>query len=343
LTKVPIVSAIVSTYNSEKFIRCKIDDLIGQTIFNDLEIIIINSGSTQKEDSIIGEYLVKYPNIKYIRTEKRETIYKAWNRGIKIATGQFITSSNTDDRLKNDALEILSNTLIKNSDIVMVYADQYLSNIPNQPFADSEKNKLIKFPDYNYIYQLERCIIGSQQMWRSSIHFDEDIWFNEEYEVCGDHEFELIISEKSKIKHLPIPLGTFYKSSNRTNKEFENPNRTKKEVDELTTFFINKYINKCSRTEIIEMQNKYKTNTNIPILLYELIKRIELFLFPGIYPTYFFHSIEFIYFMNIAICEKKGEIKQCIKLCEKFLRYKKSDRIYSKYLHYKSKAIYNEK
>ena len=79
-----LVSAIISTYNSEKFIRGKIEDLLAQTIIDKLEIIIVNSGSQQNEDEIIREYLDKYHNIKYIKTKARETISKAWNRGIKI-------------------------------------------------------------------------------------------------------------------------------------------------------------------------------------------------------------------------------------------------------------------
>ncbi|WP_407931600.1 glycosyltransferase, partial [Ignavibacterium album] len=44
-----LVSVIVSTYNSERFIRGKIEDLLNQSIFDKIEIIIINSGSLENE------------------------------------------------------------------------------------------------------------------------------------------------------------------------------------------------------------------------------------------------------------------------------------------------------
>ena len=332
MSEIPTVSAIVSTYNSEKFIRGRLDDLLEQTIMERMEIVIVNSGSLQNEDVIIKEYIHKYSNIKYIKTENRETIYQAWNRGIKISTGKFITSSNTDDRLKSDAFEILSNTLINEPELMMVYADQYLSYIPNQLFSKVNKNNLIKYPDYKYIYQLERCIIGSQPMWRASLHFKENIWFDEKYEVCGDHEFELRISGKYKIKHLSVSLGTFYKSPEKSNKEFQDPYRTRKEVIELTNLYLCKYVNDCSHEKLIEILYTFRKMISIPILIYELIKRIESILFPGIYPSHNFHSIEFIYYLNIIIYEKNGNIKKCLKLCEKFLRYKKSEKINQKYL-----------
>jgi tetratricopeptide (TPR) repeat protein len=67
-----LVSAIVSVYNSERFIRGCIEDLEAQTIADRLEIIVIDSCSPQKECEIIEEMQHKYNNIKYIRTDKRK-------------------------------------------------------------------------------------------------------------------------------------------------------------------------------------------------------------------------------------------------------------------------------
>ena len=68
--------------------------------------------------------MVCCPNIKYIRTEERETVYKAWNRGIKAASGQYIANANTDDQYRLDALEKMARALDENPDKVLVYANQ---------------------------------------------------------------------------------------------------------------------------------------------------------------------------------------------------------------------------
>src|SRR3972149_11679791 len=87
-----IVSAIVSVYNCERFIRGCLEDLEAQTIADRVEIICVNSGSQQNEEAIIKEFQEKYDNIVYIKTTERETLYRAWNRGIKIARGKYIKS-----------------------------------------------------------------------------------------------------------------------------------------------------------------------------------------------------------------------------------------------------------
>ncbi|MHB8904520.1 MAG: glycosyltransferase [Melioribacteraceae bacterium] len=332
----PLVSAIISTYNSEKFIRGKIEDLLLQSIADELEIIVVNSGSLQNEDAIIKEYLSDHQNIKYIHTKERETIYKAWNRGIAIAKGKYITNSNTDDRLRSDAFEIMADYLDANPETMLVYADQVLTTVENQKFNEVKRNKVIKFPSYTHFKQLERCIVGSQPMWRASLHAIDNLWFDDKYEVCGDHEFELKISEKYIITHLNQLLGTFYKSPTRSNKEYENPDKVRIEVREITDHFIDRYLNSLSKAELTIIRNQYKINILLPILVYELIKRIEKLFFPGIYPKFFFHSIEFIYYLNILIYEKENNLAMCDKLSKKFLKYKRSDRISEKQLKLKT-------
>ncbi len=59
-----LVSAIVSTYNSEKFLTGCLEDLERQTIADKLEIIVVNSGSQQNEETIVKEFQQKYDNIR---------------------------------------------------------------------------------------------------------------------------------------------------------------------------------------------------------------------------------------------------------------------------------------
>lgn len=332
LNNKPLVSAIVSTYNSEKFIKGKIEDLLSQTIVDKLEIIIVNSGSQQNEDLIINEYLSTHSNIKYIKTKERETVYKAWSRGIKHSHGEFITNANTDDRLKKNAYEILCDFLLQNKDYALVYADQFLSAIENETYEQARQNKIIKFPDYSHVYMLERCIIGSQPMWRSSLHFKDNLWFDEKYEVSGDHAFELQVSEKYQIYHINKCLGVFYKSPNKTNKETENSERTRKEVEEVTTTHTLNFINSASSEELITIQNNNRINLFVPLLIYEACVRFERAFVKSIYPRIFKHSIEFVYYLNILIYLKFGDKDRAVKKSKKFLRFKKSNRIKEQYL-----------
>ena len=201
-----LVSAIVSTYNSERFIRGCLEDLENQTIANRIEVIVVNSGSQENEEAIIKEFQQKYNNIKYIKTEQRETIYKAWNRAIKAASGRYITNANTDDRHRQDAFEIMAKALDENPDKILAYAhyngitERYGQRIcyyesPTKPYS---REGLLR----------AECLIGPQPMWRKSAH-EEFGYFDEDFVSSGDIEFWLRLSQRHSFLYINENLGDF--------------------------------------------------------------------------------------------------------------------------------------
>lgn len=199
------VSAIVSTYNSEEFIEGCLIDLTNQSLFKkgELEIIVINSGSQQNEEVIINEFQKKFENIKYIKTEKREGIYTAWNKGVKAASGKYLTNANTDDRHHPEALEILKNELDNNPDVDLVYSDFYLTHTPNQQFLNAKVDKEIIRPDFKPEIMHEGCYMGPQPMWRADVH-KKIGYFNDAYKSSGDYEFwsRMVFVNGSKLKRV---------------------------------------------------------------------------------------------------------------------------------------------
>jgi glycosyltransferase involved in cell wall biosynthesis len=204
------VSAIVSTYNSEKFIRGCLEDLVDQTLYEKgmLEIIVVNSGSQQNEETVVKEFQTRYPNIDYIKTEGRETIYAAWNRGIKNAKGRYITNANTDDRHRRDALEVMSRVLDEDPATALVYADQIITKTENETFEKCHAVAYYKWPDFDRKRLLHSQCIGSQPMWRRSLH-DEFGYFMEDLNVAGDYEWWLRISDTYSMKRIPELLGLY--------------------------------------------------------------------------------------------------------------------------------------
>jgi len=204
-----LVSAIVSTYNSERFLRGCLDDLERQTIADKLEIIVVNSGSQENEEAIVREYQQSHNNIVYIKTEQREGVYAAWNRAVKAARGKFITNANTDDRHREDALEIMAKTLLANPDVALVYGDQICTDTPNGTFANHHATEIAKRPEYSQGRLLFGCCVGSQPMWRKSLH-NEFGYFDDTLTCAADWDFWLRISSKYKFKHIPECLGLYY-------------------------------------------------------------------------------------------------------------------------------------
>lgn len=207
------VSAIVSTYNSAKFIRGCLENLVNQTLYQkgELEIVVIDSASQQNEESIVKEFQAKYPNIIYERTSERETLYASWNRAIKMARGVYITNANTDDRLRPDALEFMANYLDNRPDVTLVYPDQLITNTLNDTWETTKANRRWNWQPFDYSELESRCIIGSQPMWRKSLH-EKYGYFRPEFTSAGDYEFWLRIGKTENFARIPDPLGLYYEN-----------------------------------------------------------------------------------------------------------------------------------
>lgn len=236
-----LVSAIVSTYNSEKFIEGCLEDLINQTLFQQgkLEIIVVDSASQQNEETIVKKFQSFYPGqIKYIRTEIRETIYSAWNRAIQIARGQYITNANTDDRHRSDALEIMANFLEKNPKFALVYSDQIITTIENQKFEECTPFAFFKWPDFNCEILLHIPCVGPQPMWRKSLHKEFGL-FDANLKIAGDYEWWLRIAGKYDFFHINELLGLYYLNPNGL--EHSNQSDCLVETEKVKNFYLEKF------------------------------------------------------------------------------------------------------
>ena len=210
----PAMSVLVSAYNSERFMRGCIEDLVGQTLFEKgrLEIIVVDSGSNENERAIVREFQERYPEIFYIRTETRETVYAAWNRALDVARGRYITNGNTDDRHRTDALEILATVLDRHDEFGLVYADSFITNNLNETFRDHSASKRYDWPDFNLGTALSNFVFGPHPVWRRAVH-KEIGRFESSLQVVGDYDFCLRVAQKCGAVHLRETLGLFYQHS----------------------------------------------------------------------------------------------------------------------------------
>ena len=208
-----IISAIVSTYNAERLIRGCLESLENQTISDQLEIIVIDAASQENEYSIVREFQARYDNIKYYRLDRRETVYQAWNRGIRLSRGKYITNANTDDRLRKDALERLVTALENHPEMALAYGDCLVTETENEQFDSCTPIGTYRMPDFSRNTLLSECIVGPQPVWRRALH-DELGFFDEQYRCGADYEFWLRISERYNLLHVPDRLGLYLANKN---------------------------------------------------------------------------------------------------------------------------------
>ena len=98
------VSVIIPVYNTEKYVREAILSITQQSL-KELEIIIINDGSTDGSLDIVEKISNKDSRI-HIYTQTNQGLSKARNTGINHARGKYIYFMDSDDLLEEDAMEI---------------------------------------------------------------------------------------------------------------------------------------------------------------------------------------------------------------------------------------------
>lgn len=242
-----LVSAIVSTYKSERFIRACLEDLEAQTIRDRLEIIVIDSASPQNERAIVEEFRQRYDNITYLRTHEREGVYAAWNRGVRATSGKYLTNANTDDRHRQDAFERMVEVLEARPDAALVYADVYITEVENETFECCTPIGAYQWLDWDRRHLLQTgCFMGPQPMWRRGVH-DEYGYFDESFVTSGDYEFWLRISQTHHFHHLKDYLGLYLKSPT----SVEHANRDRQAVE--NSRILDMYLDAARRGDIIRL------------------------------------------------------------------------------------------
>lgn len=114
----PDISIVIPVYNTEKFLGECLNSVI-YGIDASYEIIIINDGSTDDSDSIIGNFAQKYDNIKYIK-QNNCGLSDARNKGLNYCTGRYTFFLDSDDLiLSDDFNELLQVANETNADVII--------------------------------------------------------------------------------------------------------------------------------------------------------------------------------------------------------------------------------
>lgn len=142
-----LISVVIPIYNVQKYLRRCLDSIINQT-YRDIEILLINDGSTDKSLEICREYLNKDKRIKLI-SKKNEGLGMARNTGIDNATGEYVCFFDSDDFIATDTIEKLYNVIEREKTQIVCYGfcsvsssgkilKRYIPNIEKVYFKDTE-------------------------------------------------------------------------------------------------------------------------------------------------------------------------------------------------------------
>ncbi|MET3442091.1 GT2 family glycosyltransferase [Variovorax paradoxus] len=187
-----LVSAVASLYRGGDYIEQFMENITSQTIFSACcELIIIDADSPENEYEVISSYMKRFPNIVYHRASTRIGIYEAWNLGVKMARGKYITNTNLDDLRRHDSFERQVEILEKFPFVDVAYQDFYYSFDGKASIAKTAavgvKSDVPVVTPYNLMRSNSP---HNAPMWRRSIH-DDVGFFDASYRSAGDYDFWL--------------------------------------------------------------------------------------------------------------------------------------------------------
>ncbi|MGL5649963.1 MAG: glycosyltransferase family 2 protein [Clostridium sp.] len=140
---IPKVSVVIPVYNVELYLREALDSVINQTL-KEIEIILVNDGSTDNSLNIIREYEKIDKRIMVI-SQKNQGLSGARNSGLKIANGKYIYFMDSDDYIELDTIELCYEKSEKeNLDFIFFDAEAFSTENLCVNYFDYDRSKAIE-------------------------------------------------------------------------------------------------------------------------------------------------------------------------------------------------------
>ncbi len=182
-----LISIIVPIYNVEKELSRCLESIIHQS-YSNIEIVLVNDGSTDDSKSIIDKYKEIDQRIVVV-DQDNSGLSAARNTGLRIARGRYIMFVDSDDYLHKNAVEILYHNIIdEDADIsVCNFYWDYLEQIKEEPIIGDK----IVFNGDDVKHQLIQNNLITVVAWNKL--YKKEIWNGVEYPVGKVHEDEYVI------------------------------------------------------------------------------------------------------------------------------------------------------
>lgn len=199
-----MITVIIPVYNTAAYLPECLDSVLNQT-YRDLQIILVNDGSSDNSGAICDEYAAKDGRITVIH-QKNQGVSAARNKGLELLKGEWVSFIDSDDWLEPDMYFSMLNDAEKNkADIVAcdIYVEendrQHIENIwhshlkeTEKPFSDEDKYLL----GFAYVPSLWNKLISAKLI--------DGIEFSTQYAYGEDALFLCSAAIKAdRIKALP--------------------------------------------------------------------------------------------------------------------------------------------
>lgn len=192
----PRVSIVLPTYNQAEYLPQALDSIVNQS-WPDWELIIVNDGSTDETPAILERYHRQYGFT--VVHQKNQKLPKALNTGFRLAKGDYLTWTSSDNLMLPNMLEVLVQSLDEHPKIGFVYADWEV--------IDEQDNSLgiVQTLDHNRFLLMRINYINACFLYRRQCQ-DKLGLYAPEFILAEDWEYWLRISRHFKMMRVPQVL-----------------------------------------------------------------------------------------------------------------------------------------
>lgn len=184
VSEYPFFSILIPVYNTADTLRRTLSTVLNQT-FGDIEVIVVDDGSTDNSFEILQTYQSRDARIKLIRHEKNSGLLPARYTAMKQAAGKYILFLDSDDWLELDACTVLHDELSKNPVDVLEFGYIRENSKEKNPVIENYENRFEKILSNEYLgtiwNKVYNCsIIGKslEAIENFSATFAEDYYFS---------------------------------------------------------------------------------------------------------------------------------------------------------------------
>lgn len=169
------VSIVIPVYNVEKYIEECLESAINQTL-NDIEIIVVNDGSTDNSLEKVKPYEKKYNNVRIIN-QTNKGLSGARNTGLRNATGEYIYFLDSDDYISLESMEYCYKKCKENDlDVLTFDAKCFLDEEDANKIDNME---IISKENYDRSKVIESKVVSGEDFYNNSIQnnaYKQPVW-----------------------------------------------------------------------------------------------------------------------------------------------------------------------
>ena len=199
-----LVSVIIPVYNVERFVKEAIQSIQNQT-YKNLEIIVIDDGSSDKTYAIVEGLAEDDNRIKVYKNDKNQKIVKTLNRALSLAYGEYIARMDGDDISAPDRIEKKVNFLEENKEIDLVGCSMKAIDIDG-----NEIGQTVHYSNQNLLLESLECVTPVSHIWVARKSLYEKLSGYREISGVEDYDFLLrMTSAGFKYSNLEDYFGYF--------------------------------------------------------------------------------------------------------------------------------------